>query len=273
MVIAAVACCQYSGSPYERYCGGWSIHGSQITVDPADFVCHALSEQKGIGVIMYSISERRFPGKSSLSLLRQRVRFSGSAQYWEDRYAQGSTSGLGSYGEVAQMKANFINSWVKSNDVSSVSEFGCGDGNQLSLAEYPTYIGLDVSRTAILLCKERFVNDKTKSFYLYDGECFIDNGRLFRSDLVMSLDVIYHLVEDIIFETYMGHLFATAKRHVIIYSTDAPCGRSAPHVKHRNFSAWVRYNYPEWQLALQSNGPRSEESQADFFVYEKVTQG
>ena len=66
----------------------------------------------------------------------------------------------------------FLNNFVNKNNIDSVIEFGCGDGHQLSLADYPRYIGLDVSRTAIELCSHRFLNDPTKSFFLYDGSVF-----------------------------------------------------------------------------------------------------
>ena len=97
--------------------------------------------------------------------------------------------------------------FVQAHEIRSVIEFGCGDGNQLSLADYPRYIGLDVSRSAIELCKRRFAGDVTKSFFLYDGTCFADRAGLFTADLAISLDVIYHLTEEAIFEAYMAHLF------------------------------------------------------------------
>ena len=90
-------------------------------------------------------------------------------------------------------------------------EFGCGDGHQLALADYPCYIGLDVSAAAIRLCKDRFSDDRTKSFFLYDGECFVDRVGLFSADLGISLDVVYHLVEDAVFDAYMRHLFESIK--------------------------------------------------------------
>ena len=214
---------------------------------------------------------RNFPGKVSLSLLRQRVKFDSSEKYWEERYAQGDTSGAGSCSQAAQLKAAFLNAWVKDNQVSSVTEFGCGDGNQLSLAEYPSYKGLDVSRTAIRLCKQRFSNDPTKSFYLYDGSCFVDNADLFESDLAISLDVIFHLVEDMAFDWHMTHLFNAGRRYVIIYSTNSLWPGSAPHVRHREFSSWISANQPAWRLTKQSSGPRSQASQADFFVYQRST--
>jgi cyclopropane fatty-acyl-phospholipid synthase-like methyltransferase len=204
-----------------------------------------------------------------LSLLRQRLRWTGSGSFWEKRYAEGLTSGEGSYGELGMAKAEFLNEFIRVHDVHSVIEFGCGDGHQLSLANYPTYVGLDVSPTAIDMCKDRFSDDLNKSFFLYDGRYFVDRQSLFTADLALSLDVIYHLVEDTIFETYMSHLFAAGQRYVVVYSTNSltpegdPQVRYAPHVRHRCFTSWVTANCPEWRLVGTIRGPLL----ADFFVY------
>jgi hypothetical protein len=88
---------------------------------------------------------RPLPGVRQLSLLRQRLGFRGSAQYWERNYARGGTSGPGSYDALAEAKAAFLNDFVRAREVRSVIEFGYGDGHQLSLADYPSYTGLDVS--------------------------------------------------------------------------------------------------------------------------------
>jgi hypothetical protein len=80
---------------------------------------------------------RPLPGVSRLSLLRQRAAFRGSARYWERNYAGGGTSGAGSYDALALGKAVFLNEFVRAHEIGSVIEFGCGDGNQLSLADYP----------------------------------------------------------------------------------------------------------------------------------------
>jgi hypothetical protein len=211
---------------------------------------------------------RPIPGARRLSLLRQRVSFTDSARYWERNYARGGTSGGGSYGALADAKAEFLNAFVRERGVSSVTEFGCGDGNQLSLADYPRYVGLDVSPTAIDLCRRRFIDDPTKSFFRYDGSCFIDRGGIFSADLILSLDVIYHLVEDGIFDTYMTHLFAAAKLYVVVYATNTEIKETAPHVRHRLFTAWVAENCPEWQLEQVARGPSSAPGRADFFVYQ-----
>ena len=159
----------------------------------------------------------------------------------------------------------------------SVIEFGCGDGNQLSLAAYPDYIGLDISKTAISLCKERFRSDESKSFHVYDPKSFVDNRCDFHAELALSLDVIYHLSEDEIFEHYMRHLFSTAERFVIIYSSDTNANGALqdPYIRHRRFSKWIEANLPDWALLerIPNRYPVDEDpregSIADFFIYQK----
>ena len=141
-------------------------------------------------------------------------KFPGSESYWDRRYSSGGNSGAGSYGKFSALKARTLNAFVEENGVSSVIEYGCGDGNQLRTAEYPQYLGFDVSPVAIAMCRKIFAQDATKSFRLmseYAGET---------ARLALSLDVIYHLVEDEVFESYMHRLFASATRYVIIYSSD-----------------------------------------------------
>jgi len=200
-----------------------------------------------------------------------KFQFPGSKEYWERRYKSGGTSGEGSYGKLAEFKAEVINSFIKNNKINSVIEFGCGDGNQLSLFEIPNYIGLDVSETAIKMCIERFKNDKTKSFFLYDPNCFVDNHSLFKADLTLSLDVIYHLVEDHIYETYMKHLFSASKKYVIIYSSDTDENPLiySPHCKNRKFTKWVETNLLEWKLIQKIKNRYPNKSNSEFFIYKK----
>lgn len=194
--------------------------------------------------------------------------FQGSANYWETRYAAEGNSGAGSYGPTAEFKAQVLNTFVDEHAIQTVIEFGSGDGNQVSLANYPTYVGLDVSPTAIRLCQQRFADDTTKSFIAYDPSAFVNNGAL-RADLALSLDVLMHLVEDNVFETYMRHLFQASNRHVAIFSAneDRTAGFAA-HVRYRRFSDWVTINRPEWHLYREVENPgKGEDSGADFYFY------
>lgn len=202
--------------------------------------------------------------------------FPGSVQYWEERYKKGGTSGAGSYNRLAEFKAQVLNTFVENHNITSVIEFGCGDGNQLSLAKYPTYIGLDVAPTAIALCAEKFSTDKTKSFFLYNSKAFFDNHNLFKAGLSLSIDVIFHLVEDEIFENYMHHLFNAAEKFVIIYASNYNLNQTF-HEKDRNFTSWVEINRKDWRLKekivnrypYDPSYPENT-SKADFYIFEKI---
>jgi hypothetical protein len=198
-----------------------------------------------------------------------------SREFWRARYREGGHSGAGSYGRLAQFKAEILNQFVQEHNVRSVIEFGSGDGNQLSLAQYPSYIGFDPSSDAIDRCRHRFANDSSKTFYILDSR-FIP-GKC-RAELALSLDVLYHLVEDSVFQKYMHNLFAAADRYVIIYSDDAERPSSAAHVRHRCFSTWIVAHRPEWKLVqhIPNRYPYTEAHPADttfadFWIYAPVS--
>lgn len=213
--------------------------------------------------------------RTPIHRLRQR-RFRTSAAYWERRYARGGTSGAGSSGEVARYKAAFLNDFAATHDVSSVIEFGCGDGEQLSLSSYPSYIGLDVSTTVLHQCIDRFAGDPTKTFLPYAAGAFTDPiGRL-RCDLALSLDVIFHLVEDEIYEQYLSDLFRSAERYVIVFSPDGSLGEqweAAPHVQGRRFTEWVTSNQPDWRLESVEPNPLKQTgaltTRSEFHVFSR----
>ena len=198
--------------------------------------------------------------------------FPGSVTYWEQRYLEGGDSGVGSYGSFAKFKADVLNKFVAEHNVQSVIEFGCGDGAQLGLANYPSYKGFDVSGTVISKCKERYESDPTKSFGL------LNEYRQDKTDLTLSLDVVYHLVEDSIFENHMTLLFGASQRYVIIYSSDSDDNRGyeGTYVRHRKFTRWIQDNMRGWKLRehlpneYRYRGDYRTGSFADFFIYEKA---
>jgi SAM-dependent methyltransferase len=150
--------------------------------------------------------------------------------------------------------------------VQTVLEFGCGDGNQLRLGEYPSYLGIDVSRTAIRLSTEAFSHDPSKSFLLYDPRAFVDPARFIRADLALSLDVVFHLVEDDVFDGYMSALFNSADRFVIVYGRSEATREVAPHVRYRDFTHWVDQQLAaDWKLVEVKSAPI--EGYQDFYVF------
>jgi hypothetical protein len=195
--------------------------------------------------------------------------FIGSEKYWEKRYISGGNSGEGSYGKLAEFKAEIINCFIFENKITSIMELGCGDGNQLKLANYPFYTGFDISPTAIEICKQKFKLDTSKNFYL------ISEIRKFNAELTLSLDVIYHLIEDDVFDKYMSDLFDSSKKFVIIYSTNKNKKEFSLHVRHRHFSQWISENRRNWSLKYKIKNKHAKRfilssgSPADFYIYEK----
>jgi hypothetical protein len=206
--------------------------------------------------------------------LRPARGFEGSEAYWESRYQSGGTSGPGSYGTLAAFKAEILNAFVASKDIRSVMEFGCGDGHQLTLARYPRYLGLDVSRSAISRCRSLFADDPSKEFKTveeYAGE---------KADAALSLDVLYHLVEDHVFDRYMTTLFDSARKWVVIYSSNFEGSDEwlAQHVRHRKFTDWIATKHPAWDCVetvknrFPFTGDIKSSSHADFYFFERRTQ-
>lgn len=193
-----------------------------------------------------------------------------SSEYWKNRYNSGGNSGAGSYNNLAIFKSEIINKFIEENNISNAIEFGCGDGNQLKLLNSINYIGLDVSEKAIEMCQNIFKDDDKKTFKkldLYNNE---------KADLSLSLDVIFHLVEDDVYQNYMKNLFKSSNKYVIVYSSnDEKKKHSSPHVKHRKFTDWVEKNRKDFTLVkfipnkYPFDGDGDNTSFADFYIYKK----
>ena len=213
------------------------------------------------------------PGIVAKSVDEKHVNFS-SAVYWEERYQKGGTSGHGSYGRLAEFKAKVINKFIKDEGIERVIEFGCGDGNQLSMLRVKNYIGIDISPAIVGKCKDKFKNDASKSFLTTDE--YMANP--LRGDLTLSLDVIFHLIEDDVFENYMDILLSASTRYSIVYASNSiAMSDPAIHVRHRNFTEWIKRNNPDWRLMqiIYNKYPHDgsvnpkDSSFSDFYFYER----
>lgn len=186
-----------------------------------------------------------------------------STQYWIDRYKNGGTSGAGSFGKLAEFKAEIINTFVKENKVSSVFDYGCGSGDQIGLFDFDGYTGIDVS---IKVLKENIRKYPNKKFIrALDGN---------RYDLTMSCDVIYHLIDENTFKTYMFFLFELSRKYVIIYSSNGDkLDVSSVHVKDRNFMSAVPDNFKLIKF-IPNRYPYdpkepAQTSISDFYIFQK----
>jgi hypothetical protein len=195
-----------------------------------------------------------------------------SAAYWERRYRRGDSSGSGSYGRLARFKADFLNAFIAEHQIRSVIEFGSGDGAQLELASYPNYLGVDVSDTAVRDCRLKFAGKPSFRF------CTLEEfDPASTAELTLSLDVIYHLVEDCVFEDHMRSLFDAATRFAIVYSSNADDSETADHVRHRHFTGWVEQQRRDFELIevvanafpFDAADPDNT-SPSNFYVYRRV---
>jgi SAM-dependent methyltransferase len=190
-----------------------------------------------------------------------------SATYWEKRYRKGGTSGDGSYDELARFKGDFINTFVREHQIRRLFDFGCGDGNQAGYLEVEEFMGVDVSPTAVALCRKKFEGRAGRKFLLYDAATFRGEVAAFGPELAISMDVVYHLVEDEVFVRYMRELFESAGRYVIIYSSNFDKRYESPHQVDRKFTDYVGANIPEYGLEQTVTNPFRGRSNSDFFVY------
>lgn len=213
-----------------------------------------------------------FMGVKVFSYTRPKKNAFCSSSFWEMRYEQGGNSGAGSYGRLAQFKADVLNDFIEKNSITSLIEFGVGDGNQLALLRNDvSYIGFDVSQTVISQVTKKFQNDKSKRFF--DLKLFHNQ----KAELGLSLDVVYHLIEENVFHNYMNNLFNASSKFVIIYSSNKD-EEYVRHVKHRKFTDWIATNKKQWALIeyIPNKYPFKKEqpddtSFADFYIYQKGT--
>lgn len=210
-----------------------------------------------------------------LTLPGDRVPFESSSQYWTERYERGGDSGEGSYGPLARYKASFINGFCQEHQIGSAIEFGCGDGNQASMFEINAYVGVDISEKCISWAREHF--DRPGWQFLTLDE--YHQTTVAPSDLALSLDVVYHLVEDETYLAYLEDLFRSSSRYVLIYASNFDhFDPKVPHVRHRKVVEDVEQLHPNWRLIATEDNPYSKKhdseseygSFANFHVFEKI---
>lgn len=193
------------------------------------------------------------------------VDFFDSSKYWEERYVNGGNSGNGSYGFLAEYKRDFLNQFIVENNINSLLEYGCGDCNQLSMIDCDEIIGVDVSKTAIDICEKLLPNSKFIT---------ISKGKFpkIKTDLLLSLDVIYHLIEDEVYDEYIKNIVNHGSEFLIIYSANfEDDGNFSKHVKPRNFTKHNLLNQSYKLLKIVKNKYKSIDhnsgSFSDWYIF------
>lgn len=160
-------------------------------------------------------------------------------EYWERRYRTGGISGAGSRGSEAVVKAQLVQNLINVHDISSVLDLGCGDGYIASMIYAERYVGYDPSVSATKVAQEfcphlEFVNEVPDEEF----------------DLILSMDVIFHLVTDDLYRDYLELLFSERARQVLVYGTDQHL-TGAPHVLHRNWTPDIPDGWTATELTTE----------------------
>lgn len=189
------------------------------------------------------------------------------ASFWDSRYKSGGNSGAGSYGDAAISKAAFVNRIIRDFDIQTLIDFGCGDGNQLSLFDLNgiDYLGLDIAPEAIMICKNKFKDQKdTQKFDLLNG---YSSSAYAGYDLALSFDVLYHLTDDKAYFEYLDALFASS-RYILIYSMDFVDPHWSGHSRPRKFTDDIKMRFPNSLCLQQVASSVPEQSGMEFFFYQ-----
>lgn len=163
--------------------------------------------------------------------------------YWNLRYGAGGNSGYGSYGEQLTRKLN----WLLPMKFESICEVGCGDFNFGShiLAEHQEckkYVGLDISDTII--------RKNQKLFPQHTFEVF--EGFIYPADLLMCVDVLFHIIDDDDAERMIQDLEKAWKKYLVItaYERDE---EKHNHVRIREFD-YKRFGEPLVREVVEADG-------------------
>lgn len=178
------------------------------------------------------------------------------AEYWERRYSKGYNSGAGSIGKNAKFKAQEVNKVIISNRIQSVIDWGCGDGKVSAriAPKVKKYVGVDVSPTVVKRLQREYPKYK---FYLHDAPGI-------KCDLALSMDVLFHLVDDRGYYAHLDKLFGSSKRLVLIHSTNKDQNNNN-HVRHRPIITDIESHQPAWVLSKCWEGINT----CQFFLYKK----
>jgi 2-polyprenyl-3-methyl-5-hydroxy-6-metoxy-1,4-benzoquinol methylase len=179
-------------------------------------------------------------------------------KYWDNRYkGRPAGSGFSSHDPFwVKFKTETVNKFIVDNGVSTVLDMGCGDGNILDKFNgYENYCGIDVSDVTISNVAKKYKRSN-REFFTYDN---IPDKKF---DLVLSLDVLYHIVNISDFNNYLDIAADKCNQYFVVLSTNKvePCPR---HIEHREFIPHVEKR----GFVLLDNFPKDNDLQ--FYIFEK----
>lgn len=184
-----------------------------------------------------------------------------SINFWKNRYAINGNSGLGSKNDLLKYKVDFINTFIKKENINSILDFGHGDLEVASRINIKDYVGIDIfepkNKLGLnLICTE---------FDKYNGP---------NKECVICLDVLYHILENE--QNYMKRtldiMMEKADRFIVIYAQDSRDDNfDRLYNGHLYNSKWIQYMNVQntFECIYEQDFPQVG-STAKFFIYKRI---
>lgn len=136
--------------------------------------------------------------------------FSSGHAYWDGRYRQGGTSGMGSVGESRAWKWSIIEQYV---DVAnkSVLDVGCGDLSFWESRSCQSYLGVDFSETVV--SRSRLLRPEWGFLCANASEPLDLQGQV-----VLCMDLLFHIMDDSEFSSILRNLARWTGEFLFIYN-------------------------------------------------------
>ena len=136
--------------------------------------------------------------------------------FWNHRYAHHPElgSGLGSRGDVLQLKQDLLAGLMPAQGALSVLDWGCDDLEVVRSFPWRDYVGVDISIEAL-----RMATDKRPDWLFATPAAFdADDGQC--RDVVLCLDVLIHQLTHAEYTALVRNLVALARRGVLVAGFD-----------------------------------------------------
>lgn len=164
-------------------------------------------------------------------------------KYWDDRYYGGYTSGPASYGGQLVRKVQYIKDNVR--DIKNITDIGCGDftlGAKLC-AMFPTasYLGMDISAVVV---------ERNKG--LYPRGQFQVMSDIPKSDLLLCVDVLFHVLDDEECEKLIDNLHNSWDNYLVITAYERN-EEKTNHVRIRKFPV-EKFGTPIFKEEIEEGG-------------------
>lgn len=191
-----------------------------------------------------------------------------SIEFWVKRYNNNDTSGNGSVNKLGTFKVNLINDFIKKNGIESVCDFGFGDTQIGSKIIVDSYTGFDIT-DKFLDKSDIFVANNVKLI----NRSFDKINYTNEFDVVMCLDVLYHILEDE--QEYMrvalDNMITASKKYLIIYAQNSYNTQFDDEYKLHMFnSKWKQHLASKPLELLYEQDEPVDGCSAQFYIYEKL---